>query len=94
MLVVYEDMQTDRLLVLRSIFTFLGVAKLPSIQRELMRQETQELDENRTLLLGAKGANSSLPSLVIRQENGSVGKTEGKRTHWRKASENVCEQVW
>eukprot|EP00966_Prymnesium_polylepis_P183385 4250035-Prymnesium_polylepis.1 len=43
MLVLYEDLQAQRLLVLRSVLAFVGVDRLPPVQRELERQEAEEL---------------------------------------------------
>ena len=42
MLVLYEDLQAQRLTVLRALFTFLRLAEVPSVARELERQAAAE----------------------------------------------------
>ena len=123
LLVLYEDLQAHRGLVLHSIFAFLGLDTQPAIAAELARQMTaQEAAAARYLHLAmpagsvagrlapshsrrsasSMAAQEQLPSLMRPgapalvtvpglQMRGEAG--EARRTHWRKASEDVCDDL-
>ena len=79
MLVLYEDLQTQRLSVLRALFAFLGIDRIPRVAEALERQGRLER-ERRAADPDPRGTHAAPSRGWLSQS-----------THWQKASEDVCD---